>query len=157
MGRVHGQTDGVQKPREHIYRGIMVKVDGAAEQQSITGVWVSFGVPHDPSQKEEMDAALKGREAKDLTVNGVKVTCYKFEGSELVKVYHWGSKNATRAWQRLFGMPTLVGSVRKQSTPHRGVKTVEDNLALTAVPRQSVVEDARDEEIPGIELPAAEA
>jgi hypothetical protein len=157
IGRVHGQSDGVQRPRDYVYRGIVVKIDGAPDQQSVTGLWVSFGVPHDPSQKSEMDEALKGRETKDLTVNGIKATCYKFEGSELVKVYHWGSKYATRAWQRLFGMPTLVGSVRKQSTPHRAVKTVEDNLALTAVPRQAVVEDARDEEVPGIELPASEA
>lgn len=150
IGRVEGKTDGKQRAKDYIPRGIIVKVDGDATEQAVQGIWVCLGNP-----SEQVSKDLAKRESKNLKVNGKEVTCYKFEGSELVRVYAWNTKPANTAWNRLFGFPTSVGTVRKQSTSHRAVRHVEDNLALTSMPKNSIVEES--DEVPGMDLPAEEA
>src|SRR5262245_45317172 len=97
---------GRLRARDRIRRGIIVRIDGSHEDQSIKGVWIKF----DRKEKE----------------------VYCANTNELVLAFDARTKVAREAWRRLMGSPRDVGSVRiNRAVARRPV--VEDQMGVTPI------------------------
>jgi hypothetical protein len=120
--------DGKERPLPVIQRGIIVKVDGDPQQESVDGIYVCFG----PETKKDMD----------VEINDQSVPAQKIQARELVEYRPAQSLVAKEAWRRLFRIPTNVGVVWENRKAKGGRKRkVADPLALTATMGEGVVKD----------------
>lgn len=103
-----GDRTGRLVPKEHIRRGIIVRVNGSIEEQSVQGVWVKF----DRKEKE----------------------VYCDNTSELVMVFPNRTKVAREAWRRVMGGPRDVGHIRPAKTLAKR-PTLSDDLGVTPLGR----------------------
>lgn len=133
--------DGKERARDTILRGIIVKMDGSALEQSVTKLYVCFGDKH----------------GKPIEVNGVKVKALEVKAAELAPVYDHESKESKIAWRRIFGQSVNVGSEFAQRKNRSNRRIIKDELGLTPKPKDAVVTDATDEGVDGMELPEANA
>lgn len=97
--------DGKERPLNPILRGIIVKVDGDAQMESVDGIYVCFGSEESKYVKD----LAKSFKPVDVTVNDVTVPAFKIKGAELNEVFDADSRAAKDAWTRLFHIPTNVG------------------------------------------------
>lgn len=135
--------DGKERHLPVIQRGIIVKVDGEPQQESIEKIYVCFG----PETQQDIE----------VDINGVVVPAQAIKASELVEYRTSDSLVAKEAWRRLFKIPTNVGVVwenRKAKGSRK--RRIADPLALTANMGEGVV---KDDPTPGgmKMLPEAEA
>ena len=120
--------DGKERPLPVIQRGIIVKVDGDPQQESVEAIYVCFG----PETKE--DAKVE--------INEQVVPAQKIQARELVEYRHADSIVSKEAWRRLFRIPTNVGVVWENRRAKSGKKRkISDSLALTANMSEGVVKD----------------
>jgi hypothetical protein len=103
------ERSGKLVPRDHIRRGIIVRVNGSIEEQSVQGVWIKF----DRKEKE----------------------VYCDNTAELVIVFRNRTKVAREAWRRLMGGPRDVGFIRPAKTLAKR-PTLSDDLGVTPVGRE---------------------
>lgn len=109
--------DGKERGLNPIRRGIIVKVDGEPSQETVKGLYVTFG----PDEGED-----------SVTVNKITVKCTLTKPSELNLVFDHESSIAKKAWRRLFRFQDDVGfefQNRKTQQPKR--KKIKDELGLT--------------------------
>jgi hypothetical protein len=135
--------DGKERHLPVIQRGIIVKVDGEPQQESIEKIYVCFG----PETKAEIE----------VDINGTVVPAQAVKASELVEYRTSDSLVAKEAWRRLFKIPTNVGVVWENRKAKSGKKRkIADPLALTANMGEGIV---KDDPTPGgmKMLPEAEA
>lgn len=97
--------DGKERPLNPILRGIIVKVEGDAQMESVQGLYVCFGGP-DSKYVKELEKTIKPTE---ITVNDTTVPAFKIKAAELNEVFDADSRPAKDAWTRLFHIPTNVG------------------------------------------------
>lgn len=133
--------DGKERPRDMILRGIIVKMDGSAIEQSVTKLYVCFGDKH----------------GKPIEVNGMKVKAVEVKAAELAPVFDHESKESKIAWRRIFGQSVNVGSEFAAKKNQSRRRIIKDELGLTPKPKDAVVTDANDEGVDGMELPEANA
>ncbi len=136
--------DGKERPLPVIQRGIIVKIDGDPQQESVEKIYVCFGPETKPDTL--------------VTINGVEIPAQAIKASELVEYRPSDSMVAKEAWRRLFRIPVNVGVVwdnRKAKTSGKRRK-VADPLDLTGRMAEGVV---KDDPTPGgmKMLPEAEA
>lgn len=97
--------DGKERPLNPILRGIIVKVEGDAQMESVQGLYVCFG-PEDSKYVQELK---KNHKTVEVTVNETTVPAFKIKAAELNEVFDADSRPAKDAWTRLFHIPTNVG------------------------------------------------
>lgn len=120
--------DGKERPLNPIPRGIVVKVDGDPQQESVEAIWVCFG----PETKAEAE----------VEINGQSVPAMRVKASELLEYRPADSLTAKEAWRRLFKIPTNVGVVWENRKAKGGKKRkIADPLGLTAGMGEGVVKD----------------
>ena len=120
--------DGKERPLPIIQRGIIVKVDGDAQQEQVEKIYVCFG----PETKAD---------AK-VTINDQEVPAQVIKAAELVEYRPSDSLVAKEAWRRLFRIPVQVGVVWENRRAKSGKKRkIADPLALTANMAEGVVKD----------------
>lgn len=118
--------DGKEYPRNPIRRGMIVRVDGEADQEQVRGVWVTFG-PEIGKDKFEF--------------GGVTVPCMKVQARELNLAFAAHTKIATEAWRRTFNIPEHVGNVLQSRTAKAAKPKIVDALQLTGVASKGPIED----------------
>lgn len=135
--------DGKERPLNPIQRGIIVKVDGDVQGESVKGVYVCFG------SEERVKELAKKIKPVEITVNDTTVLAFKIKAAELNEVYDWEKKPAREAWSRLFRYPTNVGNVfeNRNMKGSRKRKTV-DALQLTPVAKEGPVTDEATLDVP---------
>ena len=98
------ERSGKLRAKEMIRRGIITRIDGSLEDQSIKGVWIKF----DRKEKE----------------------VYCKNTAELVLAFDAKTKVAREAWRRLMGSSRDVGAVRvNRAVARRPV--VQDAMGVT--------------------------
>jgi hypothetical protein len=133
--------DGKERPKDKRRRGIIVKMEGSAVEQSVGKVWVYF----------------TEREGDKVDVQGKKIRAIEVKASELVEVYDYESKESRVAWRRIFGMPVNVGAEFAQKKNQSRRTIISDELGLTPRPKDGVVTDENDLGVEDMELPEANA
>lgn len=120
--------DGKERPLNPILRGIVVKIDGDAQQESVTGIYVCFG----PEDSKYVKDLMKTMKPVEITVNECTVPAFKIKAAELNEVFNADERPAKDAWTRLFHIPTNVGIgfENRNARGSRRRKTV-DPLVLT--------------------------
>ncbi len=120
--------DGKERHLAEIKRGIIVRVDGDPQQESIEGIYVCFG----PDTKADAE----------VEINGTSVPAQRVKASELCEYSHCESLVSKEAWRRLFRMPTNVGVVWENRKAKSGKRRkIVDALSLTAAAEQGPVRD----------------
>lgn len=120
--------DGKERPLNPILRGIIVKVDGDVQAESVNGLYVCFG-PEDSKYVKELEKAIKPVE---VTVNDTTVPAFKIKAAELNEVFDADSRPAKDAWTRLFHIPTSVGlGVENRAMKGSKRRKTVDPLVLT--------------------------
>src|SRR3990167_3231104 len=104
-------------PKNPIRRGMIVRIEGDSSQESVDGIWATFGPDVGKDQFES---------------NGVTVPCIKVKASELNMVYDAGSRVADEAWKRTFKVPDQVGTIYEARANRSGKPKTIDSLQLTA-------------------------
>lgn len=112
--------------RNPIRRGMIVRVEGDPGQETVEGVWVTFG-PDLGKDKFEF--------------GGVTVPCMKVAARELNLAFGGGTKIAMEAWKRTFKVPDQVGTVFESRTARSGKPKIVDSLQLTGVASKGPIED----------------
>lgn len=112
--------------RDPIRRGMIVRVEGSAAEESVGAIWVTFG---DDLGKDKFE------------VNGLSVPCMKVPAKELNLAFPAQSRVAEEAWKRTFQIPAVVGTIF-QSKAAKGRKAkIVDKLQLSGVPSQGPISD----------------
>ena len=103
------EKSGRLRARDTIRRGIITRINGSLEDQSIKGVWIKF-------DRKEAEVYCKNT-------------------NELVLAFDARTKVAREAWRRLMGSPRDVGAVRVNRAVSRR-PVVQDNMQVTPLGKQ---------------------
>jgi hypothetical protein len=130
--------DGKERGLNPILRGMIVKVDGSPEEDSVKGVYVCFG----SGEKREIKDLAKKIKPVEVTVNQVSVMAFPIKAAELNQVHDHESRQSREAWNQLFKFPTNVGVVYEQRrAKSSGKRKTLDILQLTPKPEDGPVKD----------------
>lgn len=113
-------------PRNPIRRGMILRIDGEADQEAVSGLWVTFG---DDIGKDKFE------------YGGVEVKCVKVPARELNLAFDSKTKVAREAWRRTFRVPDQVGTVFEARSAKSGKPKIVDALQLTGVGSKGPIED----------------
>ena len=130
--------DGKERGLNPILRGIIVKVDGSPEEESVKGVYVCFG----PVERKEIKDLAAKIKPVDVTVNQVTVKAFPIKAAELNEVYDHEHRKCKEAWNQLFRFPMNVGVIYEQRrAKSSGKKKTLDILQLTPKTEDGPVKD----------------
>ena len=120
--------DGKERPLNPILRGIIVKVDGDPQMESVQGIYVCFG----PEDSKYVTELMKTMKPVEVSVNDVSVPAFKIKAAELNEVYTADERPSKDAWTRLFHIPTNVGlGFENRSMKGSKKRKTVDPLVLT--------------------------
>lgn len=122
----------VEVPKQTIQRGIIVQVNGDPLNETVDGVWVTFGPESKSKDKFEF--------------NGVTLPMQKLQARELNLYWDadWGK--AKEAWARTFRVPVAVGATFENRAAKTGKPKTIDALQLTGTPSKGPIADATGED-----------
>ena len=137
--------DGKERPLNPILRGIIVKVDGDPQQESVQAIYVCFG----PESSKYVVDLMKTMKPVEIEVNDVSVPAFKIKAAELNEVYTSDERPAKDAWVRLFHIPTNVGlGMENRSMKGSKRRKTVDPLVLTPRGGDGPVKDEIRMELP---------
>lgn len=116
----------VETHRNPIRRGMIVRVDGDPQQETVNGIYATFG---DDIGKDRFE------------FNGITMPCVKVAARELTLVWGFEERRAQEAWKRVFNVPDGVGSVFQNKAAKGGKPKTLDKLQLTGVAPQGPIVD----------------